>query len=217
MSGKKMVILVLAGIGLAGFGVSFAVTRFLAVGPKEATGQAAPGNIPGGASAGPGGVRGEVARLEERHLYDLIGEVRKKLREADRREEQLALEENRIKMVRDEMKEEADKLEDLRVEVAAAVSALKEARAELRQSRITVQNTEEANLKRLAASYDTMSAEAASRIFQSMCQNSQYQDAVKILRYMRQRNVGKVLAALPDQALAAKLSDGLKRLTASEG
>ncbi len=217
MARKKTLILILVTIGLAGFGLSFAATRFLAVGPKEATGES-PGGRPGVSPGRPGeDAFAQATRLEERHLYDLIGEVRKKLREADRRDAQLALDENRVKMVREELKEEAQRLEDLRVQVAAAVAGLKEARAQLQKDRVAIQEEEEANLKRLAGSYNTMSAEAASAILESMCHNDQQEDAVKILRYMNERNVGKVLSAVRDPALAARLSDGLKRIQQSEG
>ena len=53
---------------------------------------------------------------------------------------------------------------------------------------------------------------AGSRILEGMCTNKQEADAVKILFYMQERSVAKVLAEMTDKNMAARLCEQLKRV-----
>ena len=217
MTGKRLTFAIIAAVGVAAFAASFGVSRWLGRGPQAAAGAAAGGTVAGTPALEPDDPFAHATRLEERHLYDLVKEVRRKLRECDEREERLTQEEARIRMVREELRKEAQELENLRVQAAASLSGLKEAKARLDQSRLDIGREEEANLKRTAAVYDRMDAESAAKIVEGMCRGTQQDDAVKILYFMSERAVAKVLAALADRDLAARLCDGLKRVHKHEG
>jgi flagellar motility protein MotE (MotC chaperone) len=211
MSGRKWTFLVMGGIGVAVFGISFGLSRWLGRGPAPAAG--APAQTSTAAPAPrtePNDPFAEATRLEERHLYDLVKEVRRKLRECHEREERLVQEENRLRLVREELRKEAQELENIRVQAAAALSGLKEAKARLDKDRLQIRRDEETNLKRTAAVYDRMDATSAAKIIEGMCRGAQQDDAVKILHFMSERAVAKVLGEIAAPDVAAGLSQRLK-------
>lgn len=168
--------------------------------------------------------------LTEQQLKNLIQEVREKMRQYDNKLQTLTMEERRLQMAQDVLKEDINNLNNLRVELASTVANLKSERDKLLKSRLEIDQAEKANLASIAATYDKMDASSAGKILANMCaaggqtqsgQNSQadgvYDDAVKILHYMTERTKAKVLAemATSEPTLAAVLCNRLKQV--SEG
>lgn len=168
--------------------------------------------------------------LTEQQLKNLIQEVREKMRQYDNRLQTLTVEERRLQMAQDVLKEDINNLNNLRVELASTVANLKSERDKLLKSRLEIDQAEKANLASIAATYDKMDAGSAGKILANMCagvgqpQSSQgsqadgvYDDAVKILHYMTERTKAKVLAELAtsEPTLAAVLCNRLKQV--SEG
>jgi flagellar motility protein MotE (MotC chaperone) len=202
------VVVVLAGLAFVG---AFALSRRLNVqtGPAEAKAAPAPTPEPGAAEKA---AAQDVPRLEEKQLGDLVREVRQKVIDCQKREQDLDEQERRLRMARQVVERESQDLENLRVQVASSVTRLKEAQAELEKTRTAIDKDEEANLKRVAAVYDKMDVTAAGRILEAMCANKQNSDAVRILHFMTDRSVAKVLAEFTDKRLAAQLSEQMKRI-----
>ena len=96
--------------------------------------------------------------------------------------------------------------------VYAAAAALRKAKVDLEKTRITVTADEQKNLKRAAAIYDKMDPESAAKIVEDMCDNGQEEDAAKILHYMQERSVAKLLAAIADKKKVARLNELMKRI-----
>jgi flagellar motility protein MotE (MotC chaperone) len=153
-----------------------------------------------------------VPRVEEKQLYELIKEVRQKVRECQKRDQDLDEQERRLQVARQLIERESQDLENLRVQVASSVARLKESQAELEKTRTAIAKDEEVNLKRVAAVYDKMDAVAAARILEGMNKNTQDTDAVKILHYMTERSVAKVMAEFTDKSVAARLCEQMKRI-----
>ena len=209
MSNKLLTILVLVVVAAATFAASFTISRMLGGATAPAAGALPPnapveGNVAVGAQ--------ETPRLEERHLYDLIKELRQKLRDCQRREEAIGEQENRVHVAQQVLEKEARDLETLRVQAASTVTQLKEAQAELEKTRIAIAKAEQTNLKRTAAIYDRMDPAAAAKIFEGMCANQQDGDAARILHYMQERSVGKLLAEIADRKVTARLCDQMKKV-----
>lgn len=213
MHGKKLKILVLVVLGGIAFAGAYLASRRLGTGPAEASGETA---AEGAAKVAPPGalssLLGPATLTEQQALQALIREVRGKLRECEKRQNDLEQEERRLTIARQDLEKQTRELENLRVDLATNVSQLKQARDELTRSRIAIRLEEEANLKRIATIYDKMTAEAASRILENMCKTNQEADAVKILHYMTERVVAKVLAEMSNEELAARLTEQMKRI-----
>jgi flagellar motility protein MotE (MotC chaperone) len=167
--------------------------------------------------------------LTEQQLKNLIQEVREKMRQYDNRLQTLTVEERRLQMAQDMLKEDINNLNNLRVELASTVANLKSERDKLLKSRLEIDQAEKVNLASIAATYDKMDAGSAGKILANMCAAGQtqsgqssraegvYDDAVKILHYMTERTKAKVLAemATSEPTLAAVLCNRLKQV--SEG
>ena len=210
MSNKLLTILVLVVVAAATFAASFTISRMLGGATAPAAGALPPNAPVEGNVAGP--IAQETPRIEERHLYDLIKELRQKLRDCQRREEAIGEQENRVHVAQQVLEKEARDLETLRVQAASTVTQLKEAQAELEKTRIAIAKAEQANLKRTAAIYDKMDPAAAAKIFEGMCVNQQDGDAARILHYMQERSVGKLLAEIADRKVTARLCDQMKKV-----
>jgi flagellar motility protein MotE (MotC chaperone) len=204
---KKLMIVVVVVLAGAAFAGAFLLSRHLNMRPAEAKAAPAPDAPAAQKAAAP-----DVPRLEEKQLFELIKEVRQKVRDCQKRQEELDEQERRVQITRQLVERESQDLENLRVQVAASVARLKEAQADIEKTRTTIAKDEEVNLKRVATVYDKMEAVAATRILEGMCANKQESDAAKILHFMSERSVAKVLAEFTDKNAAAKLCDQLKRI-----
>lgn len=167
----------------------------------------------------------ERKRMTEKQLRDLVFEVREKVQEYNNKLQDLTLREERLQRTQDTLKQDIQKLKDLRVELATIVADIKSERDKLLKSSLEIAQAEKDNLIGIAATYDKMDSASASKILVSMCmsqtqpgmidsQSSGFDEAVKILYYMTERTKAKLLAELTsaEPKLAAFLTQKLKRV-----
>jgi len=212
MHGMKL-ILVLVGLALAAFAAAFFLSRYL--GAPAAAQAAAEAEAAAAAAAPAPAVTApapEVPRLEEKHLFELIKEARQKINDCQKHEREVAEQDKRLQMTRQLLEKETQDLDALRAQLTADVTRLKEAQAEMDKTRVAIDREEAVNLKRVAAVYDRMDAAAGGRIMEGMCANKQEADVVKILHYMTERSVGKILAEITDKNLAGQLCEQMKKV-----
>jgi len=151
------------------------------------------------------GPKEKVVEELTRELRQKIEEYRHKLAQFEKREKRLAL-------ATENLKKQASELDNLRIQLVAPLTRLKEAQAKLAQSRVMIKKEEEANLKKMAEIYAKMDAGEASKILVNIYDSGQESDAAIILHFMSQRSAAKLLAAISDKSLAARLCDRMKRI-----
>jgi len=217
MMSNKFAILVLMGLATTTFSASYGLSLWLGPGPAPATaGATAPATAAGPLAAEQAPtdevVPGAVARLSEKHLIALIRQVRARIDEYQQKEKALEDREQRLQVAQEDLRQEAQGLEALWSRLTTAANQLKDTQTALEQTRLLVSNDEMSNLKHTAKIYDAMDAEAAAGIVESMCTNGQDTDVVKILLFMEERSVAKLLAAVKDQQLVATLCQKMKRV-----
>ena len=162
--------------------------------------------------------------MTEQQLKNLVQDVQGKMQEYSNRLQALAVREQRVQLTQNVLKEDVEKLNALRIEIASTIANLKSERDKLLKSRLEIDQTEKTNLESIAATYDKMDVAGASKILTNMCasQNtseiqsvsSSFDDAVKILYYMTERTKAKLLAELAtsEPSLAATLCQRLKHI-----
>ncbi len=229
---SKKFVIITAGAGLISFAATFAIAWFTkpqgagAADAGAAGGQnSAVGTQPGEAGSATdeqgipnlGSAGEDLLSLEEKQLKRLIFDVRAKINDYERKQEQLNLREDRLKTAQAELNKEVEELNKLRVELATTVATLKSERDKLEKTRIQITKSEKVNFATIAATYDKMDSTSASKIFLTMSkgQNGSATDAVKILHFMTERPKAKVLGELAntEPALAAYLSQRLKHIS----
>lgn len=210
MAGKKLVIIVMAGLGIVSFAASFVLSGLLGGSPEPAPAAETAGATPPTPGAELAAAEGVVPKAK--HLEELIKELRLRIAECREKESRLEQREMRIGLAEELLKKQAKELESLRMELVAPLTQLKEAKAELERTMVVIARQEEANLKKTAAIYEKMEPAAGGAILSQMCANQQEQDVVKILHLMSERSAAKVLAEMPDKSLAARLSEKMKRI-----
>ncbi len=238
---SKKVIILTAAAGIVSFAGAFVLAWLSNPAP---TGDPNPGKKPANISAKTPPVpaeeeielpprsasTGAVQRsLTEQQLKSLVQDIRQKMREYEDRLKALGMRERRLQVAQNVLKEDIENLDNLRVEVASAITTLKSERDKLLKSRLEIDQKEKANLMNIAATYDRMDVTGAGKILVSMCKPTDgtqqdslaeggkedgYDDAVKILHYMEDRTKGKLLAELAstEPALAASLCQRLKQI-----
>ena len=215
---SKIKIILIAVLALIGFTIALVIT--VLVGGRGAASQRDAGQE---ALAGAGGVGSgsalplAVASLkpDEKVVEELARELRRKIDKYNRLLAQFEQREKRIRIAEEQLKRQAQELENLRIRLVAPLTSLKEAQASLAQSRVVIEQQEKENLKRMATVYEKMDAAAGSRILMGMCASGQEDDAAKILYYMSQRSAAKLLGEMSDEKLAAKLCEKMKRIKES--
>lgn len=242
--GKKVIILT-AAAGLVSFAGAFVfawLSNPSGPGDPEATRRQAPvgdksitvagetsGAAPRANSEPPGSMK---KALTEQQLKSLVQDVRQKMQEYEDRLQAIGMRERRLQVAQNVLKEDIENLDNLRIEVASAVTVLKSERERLVRSRLEIDQKERLNLISIAATYDKMDVTGAGKIVASMCnpkggeqtegldlggENGSYDDAVKILHYMTERTKAKLLAELAtsEPTLAAGLCQRLKQIVES--
>jgi len=239
---NKKAVIVTAGAGLLSFIGSFFVAWMIGgEGPAAGSRQAASGGQdtpekPAGfsepfidltATARPEQSKPQKS-LTEKELEDLIYQVRTQIRQYKEKLAGLEKRQQRLQIVQKELKKDIEKLNNLRIEVAACVERLKSERDRLLKTRIEISQREKTNLLAIAAAYDKMDSASASKIIANMClgsnsgekikvfggKGSNLEDAVKILHYMQERTKAKLLAEMVnfEPKLAAVLCERLKQI-----
>jgi chorismate mutase len=241
---NKRLIIITAGAGLLSFGGAFVLAWLTAPGPSgqseqpegvtESIGAGSGLLMTGSEMAGaPGPVDEKLKKaMTEKQLKGLVYEIRETIDEYNKKLQVLEVREQRLETAHASLKQDIEKLNNLRVELASMVGHLKSEQDKLDKQRIEVAQTERANLLSIAAAYDRMDATSASKILVNMCiskgeqgsrahvggPGSNMDDAVKILHYMAERTKAKLLAELVnfEPALAAVLCQRLKRIVEQE-
>lgn len=212
MSGKKRII-ILAVLGIGSFAASFGLSTRLH--KPEAPAGAVQASQPGETSILPPElIAGTLSELSPRaqQTESLVQELRSKIDEYSRRDRQLLGRERRLEMTQEILEQQIREIERLQIQLAAAIGPLKDAKAALESTRINVTRQEEEKFREMAAKYDVMDATEASLTIAAMCETEQIFDAAKLLLYMSERQSAKLMAAMPDKTLVAKLTDLMMRV-----
>jgi len=138
----------------------------------------------------------------EKQLKSLISEVREKIEEYDLKLKDLELREQRLATAQDTAKKDIEEFTNLRIKLASTVAALKDEKDKLEKTRVQIAASEQTNLMSLAAAYDKMDSTSAGNILTNIsnAKSSSSEDAVKILHYMTERTKAKVLASIAETA-----------------
>jgi flagellar motility protein MotE (MotC chaperone) len=214
MSGKKRLIII-GVLGLVSFAACFALS--LMTGDKP-TGDGQQGRRGGQSMMGGDSVAaaaiGKLQSLspKERELDALIKEMRREIQAYEGKKRELRLMERRISLAQEGLRQQAKELEDLRIDVAASLTPLKDARAKLVRERVRITREEAENLRKVAAVYENMQADACAETLAEMVKSGRETVAVGILREMSDRSTAKVLSQFSDKKMAADLSEMMKRV-----
>lgn len=223
---KKIHIIIAAVAGLVCFGGSFFATRLLKK-PVPAIPEIAEtqqelqrsgfGDNFQVAMASTSSAPQEDAKFKNmqiRQLQNLIYDIRESMKEHRQKENGLAREEQRIQTAKNNLQADIERLEKLRVELTASLSALKREQENLKTSKMEITKIEKTNMQLIAGKYDQMKPEQSSPIVTQMIANKQINDVVMILYYMEDKKAAKLLGSL-DPKIAAALLERLKRVTES--
>jgi flagellar motility protein MotE (MotC chaperone) len=157
-------------------------------------------------------LRNQMEALRTREQQFTVRQKSLEIIYQDIRSERAAIDELR-KQLNDEMKALADKLDSLERksgEMQQKSKQLTEQNKELSQTVLRIEEVEKENIKRLAAVYDAMDAEAAAQHLQHMADTGKIETAVKILGAMRERQAAKIFAAFPDRTTVVQILEKLK-------
>lgn len=167
----------------------------------------------------------EKKAMTEKQLKNLVFEVREKVQEYNDKLQYIKVQEQRLQVAQDTLEKDIENLNSMRIELASIVANLKSERDKLLKSRLEITQKEKDNLVLIAATYDKMDASSASKIFVSMCTSQSrsdevdtksegFNEAVKILYYMTDRNKAALLGELTssEPKLAAFLTRRLKQI-----
>ena len=227
---SKKLIIIVAGAGLLSFAALFSVawfTRPTAEIQDTATQQAAVSQedmfklTPSAMTdASPDTVSNMKKIMTEKQLKNLVYEVREKIHEYNSRLKSLKVQEQRLQVAQETLKNDINELNNLRVELTSTIITIKNERDKLDKSRIKIAKAEKDNLISIAATYDKMDAEAAGKILTniSQAQTGSEDDAVKILYYMSERAKAKLLAQMSttEPELTASFCKKLKQIIVKE-
>ncbi len=162
--------------------------------------------------------------MTEKQLKSLVYDIRAKMQEYGDKLKSLQVREQRLQRAHNLVKNDIEELNNLRIELASTIAKLRSERDKLLKSRVEIAQAEKANLMLIAATYDKMKAEGASKILTNLSKmqigsrSDNLDDAVKILHYMGVRTRAKLLAELTtsEPQLAALLCQRLKRIIEEE-
>jgi hypothetical protein len=235
---SKKLIIMIAAAGLISFTGAFVFARLTKKAPVRASDESNKPTVAASDSVNKpllpqpeaGTMSPEESKIRNammvKRLKNLIFEVREKIREYDDKLQVLEVQGQRLQITRDALKKDIENLNNLQIELTSTVAGLKEQRNKLLKTRVDITKEEKANLILLAATYDKMDAQSASKILTSMCTkqiksadagevNNGLNDAIKILHYMTERTKAKVLAELvsSEPQLASLLCQRLKQIS----
>ena len=215
MKGKKRII-ILAVLGALSFAASYLVSGWLSggkaePGPQLTADQAQQGLLEIGEVPTPTSVQPVTISMKERELDRLAKELRLKIGAYNAKQRELEKQQKRIHLAEELLANQAKELETLRMQLVAPLTRLREAKADLENSRVLIAEIEKNNLKHIATIMDKDTT-SASEILSGMYKNKQEDDVVKILFYMSERTAAKALAEMPDKDIAAGLCQKLKKI-----
>jgi flagellar motility protein MotE (MotC chaperone) len=234
---NKKLVMMMAAAGLVTFAGTFAIAWFTRTvpavqheGPDESIVADSSANLtlpePGkSASRAVGDVGLKMKRaITEKQLKNLIYDIQQKMQEYNNKLKNLEVREHRLQVAHNLIEDDIEELNNLRIKLATTVATLKSERDKLLKSRIEIAQAEKANLETTAATFDMMKPDKACKIvanltkMQSAGGRANFDDAVKILHYMKERTKAKLLAELvnSEPELAAVLCQRLKQIIEKE-
>jgi flagellar motility protein MotE (MotC chaperone) len=83
---------------------------------------------------------------------------------------------------------------------------------EVKQSLFEVENVEQKNVKRMAATFDAMDADTAGELLQHMVDGGKLELAAKIMAMMQERQAARVCSQMQDRATVVQLIERMNRL-----
>jgi hypothetical protein len=229
---NKKQIIIMAGIGLIFFALSFTVGLFTRSPEEEVVKD---GIVPGSepvevlgdnsdpavtnnedVAAASNAFQGKQANLNKsltvKQLKDLIFEMRSRLTEFTQKEKLLTEKEGRINTTLEDLQKNIEDMEKLRVKLAAQVTSIKQQQMVLDQKLVKIEAVEMRNILKTASIYDKMKTAQASEIMINLTKSNQLDFAVKIAYYMTERTSANLLAEITKKnaPLAATISDKLR-------
>lgn len=229
---NKKQIVIIAGVGLICFALSFTVGLFTRENKKpDETGTTAKGAQvvdPLAGTTNPGEQSAALKTIPEnsfqvkqanldksltiKQLNSLIFDMRTKITEFSIKEKKLAEKEQRIQMAMDELQKNIKGMEELRVKLAVTVSTIKQQKTILDKRLIQINEIEKNNLIKTAAIYDKMKPQESSEIMINLNKLDQLDYSVKLAYYMTERTSANMIAEInkQDPQLAATISDKLR-------
>lgn len=226
----KKIIIIMSGLGALGFGGMFALAWFttphakadlssevLAAALAQASADTAESEVRQVLDAA-----SPKLNITERQLRTLIQDVRDKISDYNEKFDDLESREKRLQIAKDTLRQDIQEMEQLRVELAAAISSLRDQQEKLLSTQVEIDKVEQENLVSIAAAYDKMDAQSAGIILMNMVKNqgsgNSADDAVKILYYMTERTKAKVLASVAEAepAVSAYFCQKLKKMVTKE-
>ena len=158
--------------------------------------------------------------MTRKQLKNLVYEVQETIRIYKSKIEEIQQEETRLQITKDKLNDQISEMKELQTRLSTTAASVKEEREKLQKTVININNVEKDNLITIAATYDKMDSVKASEILEDMSQmqnsvsGSGFDDAIKILHFMKERTRGKLLAELAtnNSKLAAIFCQRLKRI-----
>lgn len=208
MSKMKM-IMILGGLAVVSFVVSFVVSSWLTKKPA-----ATAATQPAEPATQPSAMMAAVPSLspKERQLDELVQELKARMESCRKKEAELEKREKRLAMAQESLTKQAKDVENQLIQLKAPLANLQAEQRRLKDTQVLITSQEGANLKKTAAIYEKMDAASGGKILENMCTGQQEDDAARILHFMSEKSAAKVLMEITDKNLVAKLTDKLKRM-----
>ena len=130
---------------------------------------------------------------EQEKLRDLTNELRAKMRELTRREQEVAKRERQAKIAAADAAKQSEDLEKLRMDLIAALTPLKNAKADITRYRTLIKNQEVANLQSTAKMWSKMEPANVARVIVDMYQNDKAKHATKIIRFLSDKSWAAIM------------------------
>jgi flagellar motility protein MotE (MotC chaperone) len=200
---NKLHIIVLALTGTISFGAAFG-TGFILKRNKALAATAAAAAASAQAATPPAKTATPVnlaenfneTTLSENQLKTLIYDLRQKMEDTKDRQKEIEQDAERINITHQTLASEIEQLNQLRENLNQTLLAIQEKERSIRDSLTEIEAVEKTNLTKIAATYDKMDPAQSAKILTTMAANNQTKDAVKILYYMSERSVAKLLGEI---------------------
>ena len=152
--------------------------------------------------------------LEEKQIGSLIVDLKTTKKNYEDKLAQLKSKEERLEKTRLNIEADMERIRAVKAEIINTISELKLQKASLEKTITEVKAVEKDNLVKLAACYDKMETDKAAQTVFTMMENSQIEDAAKLIYYMSDRNAAKLIGeiASKNSEYAAQISEKLKRV-----
>ena len=215
-------ILVATAMTTITFGLSFLVSYFVRksgqVPRPPSAERAGEAGAPGAAAAHEDPAAAFQPHPREQQLAKLIRQLKDKEEDYKRKDRQLELRHKRLNIAMEELRRQAQELENVRLRVATLLPQMESAIKTLQKTRLVIRKEEEANLQTMAETCNRMSPELAAGIFLEMARHREperKQRGAKILSLMSDRTSAKVLQSLKSD-VAVEYMDLMRRISKPE-